>query len=200
MVLPSMDPIGVLSVRCYNVDINLLLMKCICAYCSKENDFPTGNVNRAKKMGLDIFCNRVCFGLSRRQYRSAEEKKATKAEYDSEYRKRNHVKERKRAWNKTPEGRKWQKINRERMKDNHLEYCRTPEYRAWKKEYDEKYVAKKNYGELWESAIITKRIEDLIAPEKYQIRIDKGTYNKSQKRKRQWNSLQQTLKKHYGTP
>lgn len=171
-----------------------------CSHCGKQTDKPTGQINRAKNAGLPLYCNRVCSGLARRVNRSVDEKKAIKKAYDQHYRKRPDRIEFKREWNKTPAGRKWQKINRERMKESHLEYCRTPEYREWKKQYDEKYVAKKKYGEFWESAIITKRIEDLIAPEKYQIRIDKGTYNKTQKRKRQWNSLQQTLKKHYGTP
>jgi hypothetical protein len=176
-------------------------MKVKCAYCGLEIEKETGHVNRALKLNMGLFCNKTCFGLSKRVNRTDEERRKIKADYDREYRKNNpDIKEKKRAYYKTPNGRALQKRNREKRKEAHAEYIKTDKYRAWKREYDEKYHAKTKYGEYYESAIILKQLEETILPEKQEAKIQKGTYNKSQKRKRLWNSLQQTLNKHYGTP
>lgn len=179
-------------------------MKVNCDYCGNEIDKMPGHVNRARKMGMKLFCGRVCFGLDRRSGKSIEQKKEEKRRYDIErvkdpviwmYRRFQAL-----AYNSSPAGRKMQKRNREKFKQHHLEYCRTPEYRAYKRDYDQVYVAKTKYGEYWESYLTVKEIQKITQPEKYQIRIENGTLNKSQKRKRAWNSLQQTLKKHFGKP
>ena len=94
------------------------------------------------------------------------------------------------AYNESPAGRAMQKRNREKFKQNHLEYCRTPEYKLYKKQYDKVRVAKQNYGEFFEASIVLNQLDLLILPEKKEAKIQKGTYNKSQKRKRLWNSLQ----------
>lgn len=167
-------------------------MLIICAHCGNQADFPAGKVNRAKKVGLKLFCSRVCFGLSRRANKSTEQKKLEKYEYDKKYR-AVHAERRQttiKAYNESPAGRAMQKRNREKFKQNHLEYCRTPEYRLYKKEYDQVHRAKNLYGEFFEAAIILNKIDLLILPEKKEAKIQKGTYNKSQKRKRLWNSLQ----------
>lgn len=171
-----------------------------CDYCGREFEKYTGQVNRARRSGYGVYCDRNCSGLGRRHGRTIEEQKAIKAAYDREYRAK-HPERRiaQKIYERTPAGRASQKLNREKFKKLHLEYCRTEEYRKWKHDYDKKYHSKKKYGDFWEAAIILNEIEMIIAPEKYEIRKEKGTFNKSQKRKRAWNSLQQTLKKHYGT-
>lgn len=179
-------------------------MRVFCDYCQNAVDKTVGHVNRARKVGLKIYCDRKCAGLGRRINRTIKEKRELKRLYDIERRKdpviQMYQKLRALAYNESPAGRAMQKRNREKFKAHHLEYCRTNEYRQWKRLYDESYRAKKNYGEFWESAIVLKDIDKIIAPEKYQIRIQNKTLNKSQKRKRAWNSLQKTLKRHYGTP
>lgn len=163
-------------------------MKITCSHCGLVVDKPTGAVNRARNAGLPVYCNKACFGLAHRVERTIEEKKKIKSDYDSKYRKRDAIKEKKRLWNKTPAGRAWQKRNRDQQKDRHLAYCQTAEYRKWKHEYDQKHCARKNYGEFWEAAIILNQIEKIILPERLEAKIQKGTYNKSIKRKREWNS------------
>lgn len=170
-------------------------MKVICAHCGTEFEKKTGDVNRANKMGLRLFCGRICAGFGRRKNRTIEENKRIKAEYDKEYRVKNRerINERTQDYNSSPAGRAMQKRNREKFKQSHLEYCRTEEYRnQYKKPYDQKYHAKKKYGEFFEAALILDQIETLILPERKEAKIQKGTYNKSQHRKRLWNSLQKT--------
>jgi hypothetical protein len=177
-------------------------MKVTCEYCGVDIEKATGHVNRARKLGMGLFCDRVCFGLHKRVDRTDEEKKKIKYEYDKKRRAelKDILKQKQKAYNESPAGRAMQKRHREKRKEFHKEYIKSDRYRAWKKNYDEKYHAKKNYGEFFEAAIVLKRIEEVILPEKQESKIQKGTYNKSQKRKRQWNSLQQTLKRHFGTP
>lgn len=150
----------------------------------------TGHVNRAKKLGLFLFCGRVCFGLNRRT--TKEQKIEAKRLYDIEYRAKNteRIEARRKAYEKSPAGRAMQKRNREKFKQSHLEYCRTEEYRKYKRDYDQKHKAKGKYGEFWEAALVLKDIEEIIEPEKHEVKIQNGLLNKSQKRKRLWNSMQ----------
>lgn len=177
-------------------------MKVICPYCRNESEIRTGNVNRAKKLGVPIYCNRTCAGLARRINRTPEEWKQIKAEYDKKRRAelKDILKAKQKAYNESPRGRAMQKRQREKRKELHAQYIKSDRYKEWKKEYDEKYHAKYNYGEFWEAAIALKNVEDEILPDRKQARIQKGTYNKSTKRKRAWNSMQQTLNRHFGTP
>lgn len=140
--------------------------------------------------------------MNRRANRTKDEQKEIKRLYDIQYRERNkdERKAKMKAYNESPAGRAMQKRNREKFKQSHLEYCRTEEYRKYKHDYDQKYVAKKNYGEFWESSLVLKEIEETILPERMDAKIHNGIINKSQKRKRLWNSMQKTLNKHYGTP
>lgn len=167
-------------------------MKVICEYCKKECERENGHVNRARKLGLKVFCNRKCAGLGRRVNRTEEQDKEIKRVYDIEYRARNrdYRKERAKAYNESPAGRAMQKRNREKFKQSHLEYFRTEEYKKWKHEYDQTHNAKKMYGEFWESFLIIKEVEKIIEPEKYDTKYNNGLLNKSQKRKRSWNSMQ----------
>lgn len=153
-----------------------------CPYCKKELTVGIGYINRANKLGVPIYCNRICSGLARRTTR--EEKKAVKKAYDKIYHKTEKRKESARRYNQTPAGRAMQKRNREQQKTQHLEYCRTPEYRAWKKEYDQLHVAKKHFGEYAESSLLLEKLSAMI--DNRLAKQIKGTINKSRKRKRAW--------------
>lgn len=170
-----------------------------CAHCGNDVLKHVGHVNRANKLGMKLFCSKKCFGLDRRI--SISEKKELKRLYDIEYRNKNKdlLKSKKQAFNKTEAGRAIQKRNRDKRKDKHAEYINRPDYKSWKQQYDKVYRAKKDYGDFWEAQLILKDIEKQIEPERVQIKIQKGTYNKSQKRKRLWNSMQKTLKTPSGT-
>lgn len=166
-------------------------VKIKCCQCGKSVKRYVGYVNRAKKDGLKMFCGKKCFGLSRRDGKTKEQKKAEKAKYDKEFRyyHREEIKQRKAAAFKkdyaaNPE--KYRKERRRRYKD-HLKYIQTPEYKKWKKEYDVKYLAKKDFGIYWESAILLKELEDhLLKIRPDGIKFQMGITNKTQKRKRLW--------------
>lgn len=111
-----------------------------CKFCRKPISRPAGEVNRALRNGSPIYCDRRCFGLSRRVQRSKAERVAAKAAYDREYRARHGAKLRRKkrayyhrtfdpvkakAWRSTPERRAY-----------HRAYCQRPEYRAKKHAYD----------------------------------------------------------------
>jgi hypothetical protein len=166
-------------------------VKIICPYCNKESEVRTGCVNRAKKLRVPIYCGRVCSGLARRVNRTTEECKKIKADYDKARLNgplRDKILEEKRQYAKTEAGRASQKRNRTKRMPLHVEYCRQPQYKEYKKQYDKTRVAKQNYGEFWEASIVCNQLEEIILPEKHEAKIQKGTYNKSQKRKRLWNS------------
>ncbi len=143
-----------------------------------------GHINRALKMGRNIYCSRDCSSEARRDHLSIEEKKKIKADYDKEYREKNL--EYKKQWAKDYFKRTYNpelaKIERKKKYKKHLEYLSTPKYRAWKKEYDLKFRAKKNYGEFWETQIILNNLLKEI--DNRQAKSQNQLINKSQKRKR----------------
>jgi len=164
-------------------------MKHSCGYCGKECDKDQSQINRALRKGLKLYCNLQCAGKSRRKNLSAEQKKEIKRQYDEKYRENNKdlLKVKKHEYFvKTYDPIK-AAVDRKKRYHRHLEYLRTPEYRAWKAAYDEKYRARKIYGEYWESFLLIKKIEGLYDQE--EIRQINNLHNKSQKRKRQWRQL-----------
>lgn len=153
-----------------------------CEYCGKECYKEIGHINRAKKIGLRLYCDRKCFGLSKRITKA--EKVQAKRLYDIEYRKRNPEEKKKKAaayFQRTYDPSKAAVVRKKRM-PYHLEYCRTDKYRKWKKKYDKKYRARKDYGDFWESHLLLREIEPHI--DKYEAAINNQILNKSQKRKR----------------
>lgn len=170
-------------------------MKIICPQCGKEAEKDTGDVNRAKKLGLPIYCNRTCAGLARRCNRTDEEKKKIKSDYDKQRTDRHELWyllwrgfEFRLDYEENPE--KYRK-ERQRKYKKHLEYLRTDKYKAWKKEYDLKYLAKKDFGIYWESAILLKELENqLLKIRPDGIKFQMGITNKKQKRQRLWQKAQ----------
>ena len=162
----------------------MTLVPITCPHCGKEAQKRLGHVNRAKKIGAPTYCSKLCSGLARKIERTDEEKKAIKAAYDVQYRRRDYVKVKKQAYFKrTYDPQKQAAINKARM-PKHVEYCRRPQYKAYKKQYDEQHRAKKDFGEFWESALLVKQIEKQYDDK--EVRQSNQLHNKSQKRKRQW--------------
>lgn len=158
-----------------------------CAYCKKKSLKENGVINRARSSGSPIFCSRTCAGMNRRVERADEEKKKLKAEYDKNYRATSPtLKARKAKWYKENHDREKEREYRKTRVEHHNEYCRRPEYVAKKKEYDRIYRAKTRHGEYWESFLLTQDIrnECINLQSDYEIRLNNGTLNKSQKRKR----------------
>ena len=161
-----------------------------CSYCGKTAERHTGEVNRAIRQGARLYCNKTCFGLAHRKHKTEAQKKEEKRLYDIEYRRKNRaaLKAKKAAYFQRTYDPAKAAIQRKGRMAYHVEYCRRPEYRAWKREYDRQYRAKRDYGEFWECFLLTQDIRDecLSRQSDYAIRLGKGTYGKSQKRKRDY--------------
>lgn len=165
-----------------------------CAHCGRTASQPTGAVNRARKAGLKLYCDRRCASLGRRtDDRTQEQKRADKAIYDAEYRAKNRtmLAAKKAAYHaRTYDPAKQRIYNQSRMA-HHVEYCRRPEYREKKKAYDHVYNAKRDYGPLWEIQLLTLDIRAAVLERQtdYDIRLAKGGLSKSQKRKRDYDQI-----------
>lgn len=143
---------------------------------------------------MAIYCNRVCSGLGRRVNKSAEQRKAEKAEYDRARRAelgeellRQKAAARRALLAANPElVRAREKANRDARKAEHAEYCRRPEYRDWKRNYDRKHRANKFFGPFAEAFLVLRDLESELAgrASKYERYAANGTLNKTQKRKR----------------
>lgn len=166
-------------------------MKIVCAHCSKESDKRPSDVNRAKKIGASLYCDRKCSSLGHRKHLTTEFLKERKRLYDAEYRATNlaSITAKKAAYFKANYNPERAAIERKKTMQRHVEYCRQPEYKAWKKEYDRKYRAKKNYGEFWESFLILQEVQVEVEDRmpRYERMLQAGTLNKSQTRKRHEN-------------
>lgn len=161
-----------------------------CQYCGKALNKSVGEINRARKMGLKLYCNLQCSGKAHRLNKSQQQLKDEKWWYDAFNREfmRDVIKEKKAAAFKKDYAANPEKYRKERQrrKEYHNEYCRSPAYREKKQSYDQKYCAIKKYGEYAESALIIREIEKLI--DKNQSRQDRNCHNKTQQRKRLWKS------------
>lgn len=163
-------------------------MKIICAGCGIEVDKRASEVNRARRAGLRLSCNRACAGIARRSNKSTEQKRLEKKEYDVGYRAANlpDIKTKKRAYHKRTydpaQAAAVRKVNMPR----HIEYCRRPEYRAYKQQYDRRYCAEKQFGPFAEAAMLLSDIDREVNSRAtdYDVRVMNGTLNKVQQRKR----------------
>lgn len=162
-------------------------MKYRCAHCGKVNDKAAGCVNRARRAGLKLFCNRTCSGLARRSGKTDAQKREEKRLYDIVYQAENREKRcaQKREYHKrTYEPEAAAEYRKTRM-PYHVEYCRQPEYRAKKSVYDRKRRAAE-YGDFAEAFQLTidlnREIKGRMTNE--QITQANGTQNKTQRRRR----------------
>ena len=164
-------------------------MKFTCAHCGKTAEKPTGEVNRARKAGLRVFCDRRCSGLGRRKpFKPKAQRVAEKREYDAAYRVKNLaiLKAKKRAYHKRTYDPAKERVARNKRMKWHVAYCRRPEYRSWKKGYDRKYRSKRLFGPFAEAAMLAVDLNREIKSRSsnYEIRLQNGTINKRQTRTR----------------
>lgn len=117
-------------------------MEIKCPVCNLVVSKPSGQINRALKLGLNIYCSRKCSGIGRRSTKSDELKRKEKSEYDKEYREKNKalIKLKKAAYTRSESGIKMQRKRRAKLKESgyHNEYCRKPEQRQ--KERERRYL------------------------------------------------------------
>lgn len=170
-------------------------MRVVCSYCGKEIEKATGLVNRARKMGLHLYCNRGCAGLAKRAtvILSESEKKEAKRLYDIEYRKKNKalLKVKKAEYFKKDYAANPDKY-REKRKNRagqRKKYLSTEKYKEYKRKYDARYRAEINYGPFAEAFLILNQLESII--DRSETRIDKDCHNKKQKRSKLCKSSQQ---------
>lgn len=162
-------------------------MSLLCAQCGKPHGQPQNYVNRAAKIGANLYCDRRCAGLARRKGKTKAQKVAEKKAYDAQYRLRDPaaLKARKAAYfQRTYDPAKAAKKRKARM-PKHVEYCRQPKYKKWKREYDRQYRAREYgiFGEAFLLAIDLNR-EIKQRASKYEIRRQNETGNKRQERRR----------------
>lgn len=163
-----------------------------CAHCSKQTERSAGHVNRSRKIGMRLFCNRTCAGLARRL--AVPKTKAQKVEekrlYDIAYRQKNALalKDRKRAYFRKTYDPALAAVKRKERMPLHVAYCRRPEYRAYKQRYDAEHRARKLFGEFADAALLLTEVEKEIGARasNYEIRLTNGTLNKALHRKRDY--------------
>jgi hypothetical protein len=162
----------------------------ICPQCRCMTQKPLSAIGKANRLGVPIYCGRECAGIARQKGKTDEQKRQEKKAYDAEYRAKNfeRLKAEKAEWNRKTYDPIKAAQYRKRIMPRHVEYCRRPEYRQWKRDYDQVYCAKKDFGEFWESALLAKNIrsECLSRMTDYEIRLEKGTLNKSNQRRRDY--------------
>lgn len=163
-------------------------MKVRCAHCGKTADKPPGEVNRASRAGLRLYCGRRCAGLAKRKGVPKSVKRLLKKLYDAEYRKKNLalLKAKKRAYHLRTYDPEKARIERKAKMPRHIEYCRRPEYKRWKSDYDRKR-RDAVYGPFAEAARLcielSRATREVMTDE--EIRQANGTYNKVQRRRRE---------------
>lgn len=169
----------------------MALGKFTCSICSTNFERENGEANRTlKKSNGLIFCSRTCSGLNHRSNKSKAQKIVEKAEYDKEYRAKNleSIKVKKAQYFKKTYDPEQAAIERKKNMHKHVEYCRQPRYKAYKQKYDQCYRAKKYYGEFWECALVLNRLEIEVRSQAdfTERATQKGTLNKAQNRKREY--------------
>jgi hypothetical protein len=170
-----------------------------CAHCGGKAAKPTGEVNRAAKACLKLYCGMGCGNIGRRNPNkpTGDAFRVAKAEYDRRRREKKGDELRLKRKEKyhsdlatCPEKiRAEQKRNRDSRKNEHLEYCRHPEYREWKAKYDKNFRAKKTYGPFADAFLILQDVESevLSRASRYQLDLEAGKLCKSIKRKREYD-------------
>lgn len=156
-----------------------------------------GRVNRAAKLLAPLYCGKDCASAARRIERTPEEKKALKAEYDREYRKRDPeaLKAYKALYYQETRDPERERAIRKAKMPKHVEYCRRPEYKAWKHEYDIQKAAEEfgEFGEAWRLLLdLEKEIRSQATA--YERRVANGYYTRNaQKRRRELWQLRKHL-------
>jgi hypothetical protein len=159
-----------------------------CDYCGKMARGSAGHVNRQRKGGFRLFCDRKCAGLGRRKNKTKAERVAEKKIYDAAYREKNRtlLKKKKADWfQRSYDPVIAAEIRKKRM-PKHVEYCRRPEYRKYKSNYDRRRRAA-IYGPFADAFQLTIDLNREIKSRSsnYEIRQQNQTGQKAQKRERE---------------
>lgn len=164
-----------------------------CPYCKCEFT-PTkrGAENRAKKLGVPLYCSMSCSNFGRRNpdKLTGDAAKLAKREYDIKYRaeRKELLKQKKKDYYESNKDSIKVKhtVYRAKHMQRHVAYCQQPEYKLWKKDYDRKYLAEKKFGEFSEAALLLQDVEKELESRatRYEIYQSNGTLNKSLQRKR----------------
>lgn len=167
--------------------MSLILVNCACGHPAM---LEAGAVNRARRKGAPIYCTRECSGVFRRKNKTADQRKAEKAEYDRQRRAElaDEIRAAKREYHKRAYDPVAAAEARKAKMPRHVEYCRRPEYREWKREYDRQYRAKQEFGPFWEASLLLLDLqaEVLTRATRYEIDLQSGTLNKKQVRRRDY--------------
>lgn len=163
-------------------------MQFTCSYCGKPAERRTGEVNRGKRAGLPLYCDRRCAGLARRSGKTAAQLKEEKRLYDIDYREKNaeRLKDQKREYFHRIYDPVAAAEHRKTRMPAHVEYCRRPEYKRWKKGYDRSYRANRTYGDFAEAAMTLMDLTTEIKQRstRYENDQQNGKLCKTQKRRR----------------
>lgn len=168
------------------------MIEVICAHCGEVTLKAVGAVNRARDKGSGLYCDKTCFGLSRRLTNppTEAERKEDKRLYDANRRaaKCEEILAKKRAYYYANKERinAEQAAYRAKHMDRHVAYCQQPEYKEWKREYDRRYRAVRDFGEFSDAALLLLDIEQEISEKatRYEVYQANGTLNKAQTRRR----------------
>lgn len=174
-----------------------------CPQCRRVAERDASRVNRSRRVGMRVYCSRLCSGLARRTERLPEsERKAKKAAYDVLYRAERveERREQKREYHRaTYDPKRARRVREERKRKNglsyHAEYCRQrfakrPALKRGKVMYDRARRDRLYYGPLAPAAQLLRKLETLIRskyPSDYERRKARGYYligRGSQERKR----------------
>lgn len=161
-----------------------------CNHCGMPINKKSSAINRAEKIGAPMYCNKTCFGLSRRNKnpQSESEKKEAKRIYDANRRiqKAEEIRAKKRAYYAANHDREKERISRKKRMPLHVLYCQRPEYVEYKKQYDRERIAKMFFGEFADAALILQDVEKEIAAKatRYEVYLTNGTINKALMRRR----------------
>lgn len=162
-------------------------MKVTCSHCGRRTDKEPNEINRARKVGLKLYCDRKCAGRARRKGKTKAQKIEEKRLYDIEYRRENlaAIKAKKAAHFKATYDPEKARIERKKRAKEHAEYCRRPEYRRWKSDYD-RQRRDAEYGPFAEVARLTIDLNREIKQRAstHEIKWQNGTTNKTQFRRR----------------
>ncbi len=160
-----------------------------CALCGAVTQRAVSHVNRSRRLGMQIYCNRTCASMAKRVEKTVDQKKAEKAAYDRQYRARDpDVRKAKKAayYKATRDPEKERAIRAQKM-PQHVEYCRRPEYRAWKRAYDRRHRAKA-FGEFADAWLTLTDIDREVNARmsRNELYATKGTQNKKLNRRREY--------------
>lgn len=162
-------------------------MLVVCHHCGEEIERRTGEVNRARKRGLAIYCDRHCSGLGRRKHKSLKQRRAEKSDYDRQYRRtnRDRLRASKAAYHKATYDPARARIARKRRAPAHAEYCRRPAYKAYKRRYDAERRASQ-YGDFADAykLFLEMKRETRKRISWYESAIQNGRFTKAKERKR----------------